>query len=310
MRNVAKKCGFTLIELLVVIAIIAILAALLLPALQRARDRARMSLCQSNLKQLFISLSVYMQDVGDVMPMSNCDSGRTGNNWYQVLVIRGYLADKKVFICPSDPSPDTFNTGAHTIDGKPYKGVDNGCYSYDYSSQAYQSGGGPMDDDMFPDGGSYGLNSELGGRTLGTVTHKSRTPFVLDSVHPGFEDGTAGSDQGVTGQSSEVASQTINHGGVSDMIWPDDGPFGGPHNARFHGGQNMEYIEVESDALYRDASRLEGGNNVLFLDGHVEFLGGGQMGPRQARCDTDPTKRGSGEPLLTDGVENDGTDVD
>ena len=304
MRNVAKKRGFTLIELLVVIAIIAILAALLLPALQRARDRARMSLCQSNLKQLFISLTVYMQDMGDIMPVANCDSGRTGNNWYQVLVSSGYMSDRKVFICPNDSSPDTFNTGAHTIDTRPYKGIDNNCYSYNFSSQAYQSGGGPMDDDQFPDGGSYGLNSELGGRTLGTVTHKSRTPLVMDSVHPGFEDGTAGSDQ------AGVASMTINHGGVSDMIWPDDGPFGGPHNARFHGGQNYAYMSVESDALYRDPARLEGGNNVLFLDGHVEYVNGGQMGPRALKCDTDPTKRASGEPMLTDGVENVGTEVD
>ena len=63
-----KKKGFTLIELLVVIVIIAILAALLLPALDKARARARMTVCMNNLKQLGISLLIYAQDWGGWFP--------------------------------------------------------------------------------------------------------------------------------------------------------------------------------------------------------------------------------------------------
>ena len=264
-----------------------------------------MTLCQANLKQIFLALTTYTQDLNDMLPMANCDSGASANNWYQALVIRGYLKDKRVLVCPCDPSPDTFNTAATS--GTWFllgKGISSTCYSYDYTSEEYQVGGGPMDDDFFPDGGSYGLNTELGGRALGMVTHKSKTPYVMDSVHPGFEDGSPRSDN------VGFCSLILNNGDTSTRIWPHDAPFGGPHNARWHGGQSYDYIQGENDARYRDPARLEGGNCVLYLDGHVEFISGGQMSNRGPKCDTDPTKRASGEPMLTDGVENAGTEVD
>jgi len=100
-----KKKGFTLIELLVVIAIIAILAAMLLPALARAREQARRAVCISNLKQIGLAIKMYSQDYNENFPDST-GTGTYALSAFAKLIPR-YVSAANVFVCPSDLTPTT-----------------------------------------------------------------------------------------------------------------------------------------------------------------------------------------------------------
>ena len=112
-KKFSRVIMFTLIELLVVIAIIAILAAMLLPALSKARAKARAISCTSNQKQIGLSVGMYADDNEDFFPFTGWFSSGTPPKNLSIppqQLIYGYAGDKKMFQCPGDPALDKSKT--------------------------------------------------------------------------------------------------------------------------------------------------------------------------------------------------------
>ncbi len=164
--------GFTLIELLVVIAIIAILAAMLLPSLSRARQKSQGVACLNHLKQLITAATLYAGDYRDFWPLNNAGDdnvdlanppvgyipkvwveGREGSNLTdertadgmvseRVSLLAPYLKSKRVFRCPGDTKPWRINnqwvTRPRSYGMNAYVGWNTGPWSGMPNAQVYR----------------------------------------------------------------------------------------------------------------------------------------------------------------------------
>ncbi len=236
-----KRRAFTLIELLVVIAVIAILMAILLPALQRAKKQTRTIICRSNLRQYGLAARLYIDDNDGVMPYSFTwlyKDGGTGCRWHDASknlsdnpnlagVLWPYLKDKNIHLCPE------FKIVAKM----------EGCYRCDGSTI-------PIEPQY-----SYCMNSYLNGDAWNAVPSEFRTS--IKDFH----------------KEAQVKNPSRVFFFSEENTWPIPGLSGAGIND--NNLRSTPPCNTDCFATYHNAPRgnLDKGHaNAVFVDSHVQAV--------------------------------------